>query len=117
MNSEAINGIITNLREAFENESSSSEDGSMPDLQERARKDSLSSDGDTNSFGEDGIYDDGEQWGKELLLKHVIGGKPGGMFPSNISTLYTFSWHGYAQVGGNPVCNEKSEPDFYQAKE
>ena len=62
VNGKAIDGIITNLREAIENESSSSEDGSMPDLQERTREDS-SSDGDTDSFGVDGIYDDREQWG------------------------------------------------------
>ena len=58
-NSETVGGIITKLREAIENNSSSSEDGSMPGLQERAREDS-SSDGDTNSFGINGIYDDGE---------------------------------------------------------
>ena len=91
VNGEAIGGIITNLHEAIKSESSSSEDGSMPDLQERAREDSAS-DKDTNSFGDDGIYDDGEQWGpKELSLKQIIGGNPGGMFPSNISALYAFS--------------------------
>ena len=69
MNSEAIDGIITNLRWAIANKSSSSEDGSMPDLQERAREDS-SSDWDINSFGDDGIYDNREQWGpKERSLK------------------------------------------------
>ena len=74
VNGEAIGDINTNLREAIESDSSSSEDESMPDLQERAREDS-SSDGDTNSFGDDGIYDDGEQWGpKELSLKQIIGG-------------------------------------------
>ena len=55
----AIDGIITNLRQANENNSSSSEDGSMPDLQKRTRKDQFS-DRDTNSFSDDGIYDDGE---------------------------------------------------------
>ena len=54
-----VSGIITNLREAIGDNSSSSEDGSMPDLQEKAREDSFS-DGDTHSFGEDGIYDNGE---------------------------------------------------------
>ena len=120
MNRHPISGvrIITNLREVIENESSSSEDGSMSDLQDWAKEDALSSDGDTNLFGDDGIYDNGEQWGpNELSLKHIIGGKPGGMFPSNISTLYAFSWHGYAQVAGNLVGNEKSKADLYQAKE
>ena len=42
VNSETVGGIITNLREAIESDSSSSEDGSMPDLQERAREDSSS---------------------------------------------------------------------------
>ena len=46
VNSETIGGIITNLQEAIENNSSSSESGSMPDLLERARKFS-SSDVDT----------------------------------------------------------------------
>ena len=84
VNSENIGGIITNLQEAIKNGSSSSEDGSMSGLQERAREDEFS-DEDTNTFGEDGIYDDGEPWGfKELSLKQFIGGKPGGIFPSNI---------------------------------
>ena len=72
VNSETVGGIITNLREAIESDSSSSEDGSIPGLQERARED-LSSNEDTNYFGEDGIYDDGETWGfKELSLKQII---------------------------------------------
>ena len=59
VNRETVGGIITNLREAIENNSLSSKDGSMPGLQERTREDSSSDEG-TNSFGEDGIYDDGE---------------------------------------------------------
>ena len=39
------------------------------------------------------------------------------MYPINISILYAFSWHGYVQVGGNLVGNEKCEPDFFPAKE
>ena len=108
VNSETVVGIITNLREAIENEFSSSEDGSMPGIHERAREDS-SSDEDTNSVGEDGIYDNGEPWGfMKLSLKQVIGGKPGGMFPNNISTLSAISWHGYAKVRRNPDDAEKS---------
>ena len=115
VNGEAIGDINTNLREAIESDSSSSEDESMPDLQERAREDS-SSDRDTNSFGENGIYDNGEQWGpKELSLRQIIDKKSGGMFSNNVPTLYAFSWHGYAQIYKDPPAQTKS--DFYQAKE
>ena len=87
----------------------------MPGLQDRAREDS-SSDEDTDSYGEDGIYDDGEPWGyKALLLKQIIGEKPGCMFPSNIPILYAFNLYGYAQVCKNPLI--KAKPDLYQAKE
>ena len=51
MNNEAVGGIITNLQEAIESDSSSSKDGSMPCLQDRAREES-SSKGDINLFGE-----------------------------------------------------------------
>ena len=84
-------------------------------LQERAREDSFSDEA-TNSCGKDSIYDNGKPWGyKALTLKQIIGGKPVGMFPSNIPTLYAFSLHGYAQVCKNPSVKAKS--DFYQAKE
>ena len=110
----------------------------MPDLQERARED-LSSDGGTNSFEKDGMYDDGEPWGsKELLMKQIINGKPSGIFPNNIPTLYVFSCDGYRQVGENPdgvgknACkyldvlkdhlwqcklNSQGKSDFYQVQE
>ena len=108
VDNEAVGDIITNLLEAIKSNSSSSEDESMPGYQERAREDSFSNE-DTNLFGEDGIYDDNEPWGfKALTLKQIIGGKPGGMFFNNISTLYAFSWHGYTQVGKNPAGIEKS---------
>ena len=58
----AVGGIITNLQEAIESNFSSSEDGFMLGLQDRARKDS-SIDEDTDLCGEDGIYDDSESWG------------------------------------------------------
>ena len=115
VNSETVNGIITDLREAVGSDYSSSKDGSMPGLQERAMAE-LSSDRDIDSFGKEGIYDNGETWGfKELSLKQVVGGKPSGMFPSNVPTLCAFSWHGYAQVCKNPPVEAKS--DFYHAKE
>ena len=130
---EAIGAIITNLRVVVHNDSSSDE-GSMPDLQERAREDSSwsegasmpplqerakedsSSDDDTDSYGEDGIYDDGEPWGyKALTLSQIIGGNSGDLFSANRPTLYAFSLHGYARVCGNPTAQPKA--DFYQAKE
>ena len=111
VNNKAVGGSITNLREAIESVSSSSKDGAMPGLQDRAREDSSNNE-DINSFGEDGIYDNVEPWEyKALALKQIIGGKPSGMFPSNIPTLYDFSWHGYAQVCKNPLIETKS--DFY----
>ena len=67
----------------------------MPYLQEKARENS-SNDNDTDAYGEDVIYDDGESWGyKALTLSQIIGGKSSGMFPINLPTLYAFSWHGY----------------------
>ena len=73
VNNEAIGGIITNLREVIKSDYSSSKDVSLPGLQYKAREASSSNE-DTNSFGEDGIYDDGEPWGqKALTLKHIIG--------------------------------------------
>ena len=115
MNPEVIGGIITNMSKLIKDDSSS-DGGSMPGLQERAREDS-SSDDDTNSYSDDGIYEDEELWGyKALTLKQIIGGTPGGMFPNNIPTLYAFSWHGYANVCENPLTKNK-DSDFYQAKE
>ena len=74
---ELVGALITNMREFMEDEATSDDD-SMPGLQDRARSDSSSSDGssmpflqsraledsssgdDTMSCGEDGLYDDGE---------------------------------------------------------
>ena len=91
VNNKAVSGILTNLQEAIKRNSSSSEDRSMPGLEDRARED-LSGNEDTDSFGEVGIYNDNsEPWGyKALTLKQINGRKSGGMFPSNIPTLYTF---------------------------
>ena len=87
----------------------------MLGLQERTREDS-SRNNDTDSCGEDNIYDNEEPWGyKALTLSQIIGGKLGGLFPIKIPTLYAFSWHGYAQVCKNPTIETKS--DFYQTKE
>ena len=79
------------------------------------REDS-SSNNNTDSYGEDGIYDDAESWGyKALTLGQIIGGKSGGMFPINRLTLHAYSWHWYARICKNPTAEPKA--DFYQAKE
>ena len=107
--------IITRMSE-LNKDKSSSDDNSMPGLQDRIKENS-SSDGDTNSYGNDGIYDDGEDWRyKAQTLKQIIGGKPGSMFLNNTSTLYAFSWHGYAKISVNPVI-ENEDTDFHQARE
>ena len=74
VNNEAIVAIITNLCEGI-HRNSTSKDGSMPGLQKRARED-LSNDNDTDSWGEDGMFDDDETWGyKALILSQIIGEK------------------------------------------
>ena len=132
-NIEAVGAIITNLHELFYDEFSS-DDGSMPGLQERGREDSLSSDGsgmphivprgpsdsssddNTESITEVGMYDDEEPWGcKSLALSQIIGGNSDGLLLPSCPTLFAFSLHGYSQVKGNH--SEGSNPDFYQAKE
>ena len=87
----------------------------MSHLQERMKEDS-SSDDDTDSYGEDGIYDDGESWGyKALTLSQIIGGNSGCLFPINHPTLYAFSLYGYVRVCGSPTAQPKA--NFYQTKE
>ena len=78
---------------------SSSEDGSMPGLQERARSDSSSSDG-TDALGGNDLYEDGEPWGyKEQTLKQIISGASVGLsLATDMPTLYAFSLHGHAKV-------------------
>ena len=58
MNAEVGGCIITGMSELNKDESSSDDD-SILDLRDRAREDSLSN-SDTDSFGDDGIYNDGE---------------------------------------------------------
>ena len=132
-NTEVVGAIITNLHELFD-EDSSSDDGSMPGLQERGREDSSSSDGsamphlvprgqddsssngDTKSITEDGIYDYVEPWGcKSLTLSQIIGGNSSSLLLPSRPTLFAFSLHGYSQV--KDYQSEGSNPDFYQAKE
>ena len=59
VNNKTVGGIITNFWETIESDSSSSENGSMPGLQDRAREDSSSNE-DKNSVNEDGIYGNGD---------------------------------------------------------
>ena len=71
----------------------------MPGLQDRGQNDSFSGD-DTDSYGEDDMYDDGECWGyKEQTLKQIISGNSGGIsLAIDIPTLYALSLHGHAKV-------------------
>ena len=86
-----------------------------PPLQARAREDS-SSDDDTKSCDEDGIYDDGEHCCyKERTLKQIIGGDSGGCFPSNSIALFKYSILGPDQSQNK--CRARPQSDFYQAKE
>ena len=86
MNTKVVGCIITGMSDLNKDKSSSGDD-SMLDLQDRAREDSFSNN-DSDSIDDDGIYNDGEPWGyKAQILKQIIGGTPGGMFPNNILTL------------------------------
>ena len=58
MNAEVVGCIINGMSELNKNDLSSDDD-SMPSLQDQANEDS-SSDSNTNSYGDNGIYDDGE---------------------------------------------------------
>ena len=88
---ELVGALITNMHEFLEDESSS-DDSSMPVLQDRGLSDSSSSDGSsmpllqaraaedsssddgTMSCDEDGVYDDGEHCAyKTRTLKQIIG--------------------------------------------
>ena len=54
---EVVGAVITNLRELL-NDDSSSDDGSMPGLQERGREDSSSSDGSSMPLLQDRARED-----------------------------------------------------------
>ena len=74
-NPKVVDATITNMSGLIKDDSSN-DSGLMTGLQERAREDSSSSD-ETDSFDDDGIYEDGEPWGhKALTLKQIIGGTP-----------------------------------------
>ena len=61
MNAKVGGCIITGMSKLNKSKLSSDDD-SMSDLQVRAREDSFSN-GNTDLFGDDRIYDDGESWG------------------------------------------------------
>ena len=88
----------------------------MPHLQDRAREDS-SSDDETKSCDEDGIYDDGEHCGyKARTLQQIIGGEDSGdRFHSNSMALFKYSMLGPAQF--HLKCRAHPKSDFHQAKE
>ena len=61
MNAEVVVCIITGMSELNKDDSSSN-GGSMPGLQDQGKDDWSSNDG-TDSYGDDGMYNDGERWG------------------------------------------------------
>ena len=98
MIAEAVGCIITDMSE-LNKDDPSSDGSSMPGLQDRGQSD-LSSGDDTDSYGEDDMYDDGECWGyKEQTLKQIISGTSDGIsLAIDTPTLYALSLHGHAKV-------------------
>ena len=98
MNAEVVGYIMTDMSE-LNKDDSSSDGGSTPGLQEGDQSDWSSND-DTDSYGDNDMYDDEEWWGyKEQTLKQIISGTHDGMFlASDTPTLYAFSFHRYAKV-------------------
>ena len=88
-------GCVISSMSVLNNDDSSSEDGSMPGLQDRARSDSSSSGDDTGSGSLCGskLYPDGEPWGcQEKSLKQIINGTSSGLsLASNTQQLCTHS--------------------------
>ena len=73
-------GCVISGMSVLNNDDSSSKDGSMPGLQERARSDSSSSGDDTGSLCGSKLYPDGEPWGcQEKTLKQIISGTSSGL--------------------------------------
>ena len=71
MNAEVVGCIITGMSELNRNDLSSDDDSIPSILQDQARQDS-SSNGDTDSYGDDGIYNNREWWGyKAQTLKRA----------------------------------------------
>ena len=121
MNAEVVGCIITGMSK-LNKDGSSSDGSSMSSLQDGGQSD-WSSDDDTDSYGDDDMYDDGEWWGyKELTLEQIISGVHNGRFlASSTPTLYAFSLYGYAKVLTADISGaflSVNQPgDFCQAKE
>ena len=99
LDDEVVGCVISGMS-VLNNDDSSSEDGSMPGLQERARSDSSSSGDDTDSLCGSELYPDGEPWGcQEQTLKQIISDTSTGLsLASDTPTLYAFSLHGHVEV-------------------
>ena len=108
-------GSMPGLQDRARSESSSSDGSSMPFLQARAAEDS-SSDNDTMSCDEDGLYDDGEYCTyKARTLKEIIGtnfrgieGKGETLGSINLA-LFKYSLMGTAQFSHKSTLNQKQE--------
>ena len=88
-------GCVISSMSVLNNDDSSSEDSSMPGLQERAQSDSSSSGDDTDSLCGSELYLDGEPWGcQEQTLKQIICGTSTGLsLASDTPPLCAFSLH------------------------
>ena len=136
---EVVGALITNMHEFLKDEVSSDDD-SMPGLQDRARSDSSSSDGssmpflqsraaedsssddDTMSCDEDGLYNDGEHCVyKARTLKEIIGTdfrgieEKGGRLGNISLALFKYNLMGTAQFSHKPSPSQKQ--DFRCARE
>ena len=136
---EIVGALITNMREFLEEETTSDDD-SMPGLQDRGRSESSSSDGssmpffqpraeedsssddDTLTCDEDGLYDDGENCKyKAPTLKEIIGTdfrgieEKGRRFGRTSMALFKYSLKGTAQISPKPGPSVKQ--DFCCARE
>ena len=96
---EVVGCVISGMA-VLNSDDSSSEDGSMPGLQDRARSDSSSSGDNTGSSQGSELYPDGEPWGcQEKTLKQILSGTSNGLsLASDTPTLYALSLHGHAEV-------------------
>ena len=102
MNAEVIGYIITGMSELNKYDLSS-DDSSMASLQDQAQE-NLSSNSNTDSYGDDVMYDDGEWWGfMAQTLKQIIDGTHSGIFLANNPTLYVFCLYGCTKVNVNSV--------------
>ena len=138
-NTELVGALITNMHEFLDDESSS-DDSSMPPLQDRGLSDSSSSDGSsmpflqaraaedsssddgTKSCDEDGVYDDGEHCVyKARTLKQIIGTnaigieEKGDRFQNISMALFKYSAMGPTQF--SPKSGHNPKQDFRCARE